>query len=239
MIKTALILAGGFGTRLRPLTLENPKPLIDINGITLTEHVILKLKEAGVERVYLSIGYLADKIINYFNSKNCGAEISYLVEKEPLGTGGCLHLIDKKEFNSDFIVVNGDNLFDLKWNEMHALHKKNNSLITIGLARVEDVSAFGVVALDGDKIARFVEKPKKEEAPSNFINSGYYIFSPEVFEHLPSSKKFMLEKDVFPAIAEKGRLHGYRDCGQWFDTGTFERLEEVRKKWKIKHTNFS
>jgi mannose-1-phosphate guanylyltransferase len=232
MIKTAIILAGGLGTRLRPLTLETPKALVQIDELNLTEHVISKLKEAGVTQIHLSIGYLSDKVINHFDKNPGGMKIKYIVEREPLGTGGCLHLIDKSDFTSDFIVVNGDNLFNLNWDKMHELHKKNNSLITIGLTRVEDVSAFGVAALEGEKIIRFVEKPKKEDAPSNYINSGYYIFSPEVFSHLPQTPKFMLEKDLFPAVAQKGRLHGHKDDAQWFDTGTFERLDEVRKKWK-------
>jgi mannose-1-phosphate guanylyltransferase len=232
MINTALILAGGLGTRLRPLTLTLPKALVPIDEANLTEHVIEKLKEAGVKKIYLSIGYLADKITGHFDKKNMGLEIKYIVEKEPLGTGGCMHLVDKEDFSSDFIVVNGDNLFDLDWRRMLDTHKNNNSIITIALTKVEDVTDKGVVALDRDKILRFVEKPRKEEAPSNYINSGYYIFSPEIFNHLPKQERFMFERDLFPAIAEQGRLHGYIDSGQWFDTGTLERLEEVRKKWK-------
>ena len=115
-MKTAIILAGGFGMRLRPLTLETPKPLIPVRDKTLAEHNIEKLKEAGVKKIYLSIGYLADKIVDYFKDKDLGVDIEFLIEKEPLGTGGCMHLLTeeqkKEDFNSDFIVINGDNLFD-------------------------------------------------------------------------------------------------------------------------------
>jgi mannose-1-phosphate guanylyltransferase len=237
-IKTAVILAGGLGTRLRPLTYEMPKALIPIRGTTLTEHVIAKLKEAGVKKVYLSIGHMADRIIEYFKTKDQGVEIGYIIEKEPLGTGGWLHLITpeqrKLDFSEDFIVVNGDNLFDLDWAKMHKLHTENDALITIGLSVVQDVSAYGVAELSGKRIVRFVEKPKAEDAPSNYINSGYYIFSPKIFNHLPDAKRIMFETDIFPKIAEKQQLFGYLDKSQWFDTGTFERWEEVIKRWKVK-----
>ena len=224
----AVILAGGLGTRLRPLTLEIPKALIPIRGKSLTERVIEKLKEANVDKVYLSIGYMSEKIIEYFKDK----DVEFLVESEPLGTGGWMHLIPK--INEDFIVVNGDNLFEVNWDEMIKKHKENNALITIALTEVEDVSAYGAVELNGDKIKRFVEKPKKGEEPSNLINSGYYIFSSKVFDKIPKEKKFMLEKDLFPLIAKEGKLIGYKDKGQWFDTGTFERWDEVIKKWRVK-----
>lgn len=236
MIQTAVILAGGLGTRLHPLTLEIPKPLIPIRGITLTEHVISKLKEAGITKVYLSIGYLSEKIISHFNSLNLDIEIEFLVETEPLGTGGWLKLLSKeqisKDFKEDFIVVNGDNLFDLNWKAMYELHKNNNSLITIALKEVEKVSHLGAVELDGDKILKFVEKPSKGLEPSNFINSGYYIFSPLIFNILPSESKFMFENNLFPKIASLKKLHGYKDSSQWFDTGTFERWHDVIKNWK-------
>ena len=238
LMKTAIILAGGLGTRLRPLTLETPKPLILIRDKTLIEHNIEKLKEAEVKKIYLSIGYLAEKIIDYFKDKDLGVKIEFLVETQPLGTGGCMHLLTdeqrKKDFSSDFIVINGDNLFDLDWKTMKQKHTENNAVVTIALTETEDVSSAGVVKLFGDLIEQFVEKPTKEEAPSNFISSGYYIFSPKVFEFLPDEQKFMFEKELFPILAQKGLLVGYHDRGQWFDTGTFERWEGVKKKWRIR-----
>ena len=235
-MKTALVLAGGLGTRLRPLTYEIPKPLIPVQGISLTEQCINKLKEAGVSKVYLSIGYMADRIIDYFKNKNVGVEIEFLVEKEPLGTGGCFHLLSKSQirndFSEDFIVVNGDNLFDLNWKKMFMLHKRNTALITIALTEVEDVTSKGAVKLLGDRIVRFVEKTTNEEAPSKYVSSGYYIFSPKVFLQLPHEKKFMLERELFPTLALKRKLFGYYDSAAWFDTGTFERWEEVVTKWK-------
>jgi len=139
------------------------------------------------------------------------------------------------DFSEDFIVVNGDNLFDLDWSEMMKVHSKNKSNVTIALTTVDDVSAYGVAALKGEMIVRFVEKPIASEAPSNFINSGYYIFSPSIFDILPEKEKFSLEKEFFPIIAANKKLFGYKDeVSQWFDTGTFSRWERVINEWKNK-----
>jgi mannose-1-phosphate guanylyltransferase len=236
-MKTAVILAGGIGTRLRPVTYEIPKPLIPVQGRTLTEHVLDIFKENGIKTVYLSIGYMSDKIVAYFgDGKKFRLKIKYVLEKKALGTGGWMNLVEKgsDDFSEDFIVVNGDNLFDVDFKEMYKNHKNNNAAITIALTTVDDPSQFGVARLDKDKIVEFVEKPKKEDAPSNFINGGYYIFSPEAFKLMPKKEEFMLEKDLFPQAAKKGRLFAFKSSAQWFDTGTFERWERVIMDWRKK-----
>ncbi len=236
IMRTAVILAGGLGTRLRPLTYELPKSLIPVQGITLTEQVIAKAKEAGIEKFYLSIGYLSEQIVDYFSSKDFGVKIDYIIEDTPLGTGGWLNKLSaqqiKDDFSDDFLVLNGDNLFDLDWTKMKIVHDSNNSLITIALTQVEDVTAFGVADLDGAVIKRFVEKPTLKDAPSNYINSGYYIFSPKVFDIVPNEEKFSMERVLFPKAAEMGLLFGYPDSSQWFDTGTFVRWEKVIFEWR-------
>ena len=225
----AVILAGGLGTRLRPLTYEIPKPLIPVHGKTLTEHVFDILKKWGVNEVYLSISYMPDKIKQYFgDGSKFRLNIKYVVEKEPMGTAGPLILLDK--FDSTFIMVNGDNLFNLNFKKMIEIHKKNKAVATIALTSVDDPSHYGVARVNGDKIIEFVEKPKKEEAPSKLINSGYYILEPEVFDIVKGKDFAMLERDVFPLLAKQGKLFGYVDKGQWFDIGTFERWEQVIKK---------
>ena len=233
-MKTAVVLAGGLGTRLRPLTHKMPKALIPIRDTTLTDHVLGLLKAHGIETVYLAIGYLAEQIQEHFGDGNAlGLKIKYVVEDEPLGTGGWMHLVDPADFTQDFIVLNGDNLFDLDFDAMLELHQKENALVTIGLSTVEDVEFYGVAELDGNKILRFVEKPKREEAPSKLINGGYYLFSPDVFAHIPKDKKFMFETDLFPKLAEMGKLCGYPSDGQWFDTGTPERWKKAEHEWKV------
>ena len=227
----AIILAGGEGTRLRPLTYNLPKALIPVQGKTLTEHVIDVLKKLDIDEVILSIGYMADKVKDYFgDGSKFNLKITYAVEKEPMGTAGPLILLPK--INETFVMVNGDNLFHLDFKKMLELHKKNKATATIALTKVEDVSHFGVARLEGDKILEFIEKPKKEEAPSNYINSGYYILEPKVFDIVKGKDFAMMEKEVFPKLAKEGKLFGYKDNGQWFDTGTLENYERVKNEWK-------
>jgi mannose-1-phosphate guanylyltransferase len=227
----AVIIAGGLGTRLRPVTLEIPKPLIPVQGRTLTEHVLDLLKEAGVTHVYLSVGHLAERIKGHFgDGSGFGVRISYVEETEPLGTGGWLRMVPR--IKGDFIVVNGDNLFDLDFKAMIAAHRRHQATVTVALTKTDDVASKGVAALEGERITAFVEKPKPEEAPSDLANSGYYLFNERVFDHLPAERKFMLERDLFPQLASEGKLYGFVSDGQWFDTGTFERWAEVIEKWR-------
>lgn len=230
-IKDAVIIAGGQGKRLRPLTLHIPKALIDINGKTLTEHVLDILAKYEVRNVVLGVGYLGDKVREYFGTgSRFNFNISYTVEKNPMGTAGPLILSPK--FGSTFLMLNGDNLFDIDFYKMRNLHKANNATATIALTHVQDPTKYGVVRLDGNRILYFVEKPRLEDAPSHLVSSGYYMLEPEVFDMVAGKSFAMMEKDVFPELARLGRLFGYYDKGHWFDTGTLESLEMVRKHWK-------
>src|SRR3989338_2648200 len=230
----ALILAGGKGTRLRPLTLQTPKALIDVQGKTLTEWLFDLLKKYGIRDVVLSVGYLSDKIKDYFtDGSKFGMNVDYVVEdpENPLGTAGPLKLAQHM-LKDSFIVSNGDELKSINIPRMYRLHKRKKALATIALTSVNNPSQYGVARLDGSRIVEFVEKPKKEDAPSNLINSGFYIIESEVIDMIPSGKFCMLEKDIFPKLAKEGRLRGFPFSGQWFDTGNMERLEITRKQWK-------
>ncbi|MFH2028150.1 MAG: sugar phosphate nucleotidyltransferase [Nanoarchaeota archaeon] len=230
----ALILAGGKGTRLRPLTYNTPKGLIDIQGKTITEWLFDLLKRYGIRDVILSVGYLADKMRDHFtDGSKFGMNVEYVEESpdKPLGTAGPLRLASDM-LKDSFIVSNGDELKCINIPRMFRLHKRKNALVTIALTTVQDPTQYGVARLDGSRIIEFVEKPKLSEAPSNLINSGFYIVEPEVIEMIPKGRFCMLEKDVFPQLAEEGRLRGFPFSGQWFDTGNFERLERARKLWK-------
>ena len=177
----AIILAGGLGTRLRPLTYKTPKALLPFQGRTLTEQVLDVLKKSNITDIYLSIGYMADKIKDYFgDGSKFGVKITYVEEKEPLGTAGPLNLLKKLE--SSFVMLNGDNLFNADFNKMLEFHKKNKAVGTIALTQVDDPSHYGAARMEGDRIIEFVEKPKKGEEPSNLISTGYYILEPEVFD---------------------------------------------------------
>ncbi len=236
MAKT-LILAGGLGTRLRPVTNEIPKPLIPINGKTLTEHVIDIFKKVGVQEFILSIGHKRDMIKKYFgDGSDFGIKITYIEETEPLGTGGWLHIAQEhmpELFDDDFYVCNGDNLFGIDLEDFMQKHKASGAVVTDSLTKVDDPTKYGIVELDASNhILQFVEKPSKEDAPSAYANSGYYIFSPHITEFIPQERKYMLEKDVFPKLAEKKLLVGVKSDAPWHDTGTFAAWERVMQEWR-------
>ncbi|MFA5021491.1 MAG: NDP-sugar synthase [Patescibacteria group bacterium] len=231
----AIILAGGEGTRLRPLTYEIPKALIPLQGRTLTEQVFDIYKEVGVKDIILSVSYLADKMIAYFgNGSKFGFAIQYLREDKPRGTAGPLLMLKEqsKPLDQDFFMCNGDNLFSLDLNKMVEFHRNNKAVATIALVKAPDPTQVGVVKMQGDLILDFVEKPSRQQAPSDYANSGYYVFSPKIFDYLPQKDFVMLEKDVFPVLAKAGKLFGFKAEGQWFDTGTPQRYDQVQKEWR-------
>jgi NDP-sugar pyrophosphorylase family protein len=231
-LRKAVILAGGKGTRLRPMTYELPKPLIPIQGKPIIQHIIEHLASQGIRDIILCIGYMSDKIIKELGTgKNLGVNIEYMVEKKPLGTAGPLRLA-KDLLEEPFLLLNGDILNRIDVQDMHLAHKGSNSLGTLSLLAVEDPSTYGVAKLKGNKIIGFVEKPKKEEAPSNLVSAGLYILEPEVINYIPEKGYSMVEKDVFPKLAEEGKLNGYIYNGSWFDIGTTENYERAIKGWK-------
>ena len=231
--KKAVILCGGKGTRLRPITNEIPKPLIPVHGKALIEHLIDLFKKYDVKEIFLSVGYKKEKIMEYFgNGDRFGVKISYIDESEesPLGTAGPLKRA-KHLLNETFIVTNGDELKDINLEEMFNIHKSNKAKITIALTTVPDPSNYGVAELSGSRILRFIEKPPKDKSPSNLINSGLYIIEPEAIDLIPEGFA-MLEKDIFPIVAYNGGLFGYPFSGQWFDTGSIDRWEKALNEWK-------
>jgi mannose-1-phosphate guanylyltransferase len=232
MPSKAFILAGGKGTRLRPITYEIPKPLIPLQGKPILEHVIDLMRMYDVRDIILSIGYLGEKIKEYFHDeKRLGVKISFVEEEEELGTGGPLRLA--KEYLKDtFVMVNGDNLINIDLYKMYQAHCENRATATIALTTIDDPSSYGVAVLEGNKIVKFIEKPKKELTPSKLINTGLYILEPSVVNMVPAGGFSLIEKDVFPRIAEKGELYGYLFSGQWFDTGTPERYERALREWR-------
>ncbi|MBT3297578.1 nucleotidyltransferase family protein [archaeon] len=232
MIDTAIILAGGLGTRLRPLTEEIPKPLLPIKGKPMIEHSILHMKKHGVKNFVLSIGYKADKIQQYFgDGSKFGVNISYSIEEKPLGTGGAVKqavtCLDKP-----FILAWGDNLMDINYAKLFDTHKLNGTKITMALTPREDVEHFGVAKLEKNKIAFFVEKPKRRDAPSNLINAGAFVIEPEVLDYLPQGKS-SIERDLFERMACFGQISAYKHEGQWFPTDTLEKYQHAEENFKI------
>jgi len=229
-VKKAFILAGGKGTRMRPFTYEMPKPLIPVQGRPLLQHIIDLLRKYDVREVIISTGYMCDKIREYFgNGSRFGVNIAYIEEKEELGTAGPLRMA-KDELTGPFIMFNGDILANIDLHDFMDTHAKNDGIATIALTPVKDPSHFGVAELRGERILRFIEKPKGP-VKSKLINAGVYILEPEVIDYVPPGKA-MMEKEVFPKLAQEGRLYGYPFDGQWFDTGTHESYERAIKGWK-------
>lgn len=232
-VKKAIILAGGQGVRLRPLTYELPKPLIPLQGKPLMQHALDLLRSHGICEIYLSIGYKGDQIKKYYgNGEKFGLNIRYIEEDEPLGTAGPLKLA-KKYLDESFLLIWCDILADVDLEDFITFHKSNNGIGTMALAHMDDVTELGVAALNGSKIVGFVEKPKtKEEAPSNLINAGMIILEPEIFDYMPRKKVISIEKEVYPRLVEAGKMYGYPFFGQWYDTGTQKAYEKAIKNWK-------
>ncbi|MBN2367832.1 NTP transferase domain-containing protein [Candidatus Woesearchaeota archaeon] len=229
--RKAVLLLGGKGTRFRPITYELPKALIPVQGRPVPEHLIDLFKKYNIKDLIFSVGYKAEQIKKYFgDGSKYGVKITYVKEEEPLGSAGAIKLA-KNLLDDTFIITNGDELKDIDLEEMYLFHKENKAMITAALTTVEDPSAYGVAKLEGNRILEFVEKPKKEEAPSKLINSGLSIWEPEALDLIPEGFS-MYEQDVFPKLASKEGLFGYIFSGQWFDTGTPQRYEKAIKEWK-------
>ena len=223
-----VVLAGGFGTRLRPWTNSIPKPLLPILDKTMIEHVLDVLPESEVNKVLIAAGYGIEQMRDYFSNLDLPYEVVIVEETEPLGTGGAIANCRPHLSDGTFCVINGDLITSLKVKDMLEFHKNNGGLATISLWPVEDPSRFGVADYIGGtgKIMRFQEKPPIEEAFSNLINAGTYILEPEIFDFMPSGPHSM-ERDVYEKIAENGVLNGFPFEGMFVDAGTPESFVEA------------
>ncbi len=228
----ALILAGGFATRLRPLSCTRPKTLFPIVNKPLIQWIFERLSSDGVDEAILAVNALTQFYIKQQKPPKSGLKIRYSIDppKKPLGTGGPIKKAEKLiGHNEPFIVLNGDIFAEIDYKKLLETHRRNHALATIALTQVEDPSSFGVVELNGEKIKRFVEKPRKGEAPSNFINAGAYVLSPEVFNYIPEGRAVSIEREVFPKIADEGKLFGCRIKGLWMDIGKPQEYLEANK----------
>ena len=224
----ALILAGGFGTRLRPLSCSRPKLLFPIAGRPMIEWILSGLSENGVDIAILATNYMSDEIRKYLGRRFEGVKLSYSLEDEPLGTGGAIKKAEKYfQKREDFIVFNGDIISFPPIREILNKHVSNEAITTIMLHKVKDPTHFGVVKLDNStRILNFVEKPTLQNAPSKWINAGVYIMNTSAFDYIVPNKKVSIERDVFPQLASSGKLFSFKHRGEWFDIGRFN---EYRK----------
>lgn len=216
-----ILLVGGFGTRLKPLTNEAPKPMLPVAGLPVTEHQILAAKKAGIHTLVLATSYLAEVFTPYFgDGAKWGMKILYAVEKEPLGTGGAIRnaaqLLPRDE---PIVVFNGDVLSRHSIADQIAFHLAKKADVTLHLIDVEDARAFGCVPTDADgRVTAFLEK--MENPVSRSINAGCYIFSPEVIDEIPLGKVVSIERETFPKLVADGRaVFGFKDQSYWLDVG--------------------
>ncbi|MEM7726952.1 MAG: mannose-1-phosphate guanyltransferase [Cyanobacteria bacterium P01_A01_bin.45] len=227
----AVLMAGGSGTRLRPLTCDLPKPMVPILNRPISEHIINLLKRHNIKEVIATLHYLPDVMRDYFQDGNdFGVQMTYAVEEDqPLGTAGCVKNIAEL-LDDTFLVISGDSITDFDLTEAIEFHKKKKSKATLILTRVPNPIEFGVVITDEEnRIRRFLEKPSTSEIFSDTVNTGTYILEPEVLDYLPENQECDFSKDLFPLLLEKGDpMYGYVAQGYWCDVGHLEAYREAQ-----------
>lgn len=221
------MLVGGFGTRLRPLTLTTPKQMLPVAGRPMIERVLAHLSAHGVDDVVLSLGYRPDTFTDAYPDARCaGVTLHYAVEPEPLDTAGAIAFAARSAGVAErFLVVNGDILSDIDLGGLIAAHEAAGAEGTIALTKVEDPSQFGVVPTDGTgRVTAFVEKPPLADAPTDLVNAGFYVLEASVLDRIPEGGRVNLERETFPAMVASAGLYGVADPAYWLDVGTPERL---------------
>ncbi len=221
----AVVLVGGFGTRLRPLTSDLPKQMLPILDRPMIEHVVGHLAAHDVEEVVLSLGFLPAAFLDAYPDGRCaGVPLHYAVEPEALDTAGAIRFAaEDAGIHEAFLVLNGDVLTDLAVDELIGFHRASGAEATVSLTPVDDPSRYGVVPTDADgRVTGFVEKPPAGAAPCNWINAGTYVFEPSVIDRIEPGRRVSVEREVFPAMADEGVLYGLRSEAYWVDTGTPE-----------------
>jgi len=231
-VNQAVVLAGGEGTRLRPLTNHRPKPLLPVLGRPCVEYTLRALAGAGIEKVYLACGYKSLDVVKALgDGKGLGLDLVYAFEEEPMGTAGAVKLLEDK-LDETFVVAMGDTLMDIDFEVVIREHMEKKAMVTIALTEVDNPTEFGIVGLgENHRIERFKEKPKPEEVFSNLINAGVYVIQKEAFRFVPSDTKFDFSKNLFPLLMDTGKpLYGSPLRGLWKDIGRPKDLLEANMK---------
>ncbi len=221
----AVILVGGFGTRLRPLTLTIPKQMLPVVEVPAIERKIAQLASCGITDIVLSMGYRPDAFREAYPDNVCaGANLTYVVESEPLGTAGAIAFAAREAGIDDtFLAFNGDTLTDIDIMGLIELHKSRGAKGTISLTPVDDPSRFGVVPTDAQgKVEAFIEKPAAGEAPTNLINAGSYVLEPDFISRVRVHDQVSIEREIFPTMVEEGSLYAGAFDKYWLDIGTPE-----------------
>ncbi|MGB5969733.1 MAG: mannose-1-phosphate guanyltransferase [Spirulinaceae cyanobacterium] len=227
----AVLMAGGSGTRLRPLTCDLPKPMVPVLNRPIAEHIINLLKRHNITEIIATLHYLPDVMRDYFqDGKDFGVQMTYAVEEDqPLGTAGCVKNI-AEWLDDTFLVISGDGITDFDLQKAIEFHKQKKSKATLILTRVPNPVEFGVVITDPEgNIKRFLEKPSSSEIFSDTVNTGTYILEPEVLNYLPENEESDFSKDLFPLLLDKGEpMYGYVAEGYWCDVGHLDACREAQ-----------
>ena len=218
----AVVLVGGFGTRLRPITYTTPKPLLPIAHVSMVERLVRQLEAGGVTHVVLALGFKPEPFYAAFPDDRCGGvAMSYAVESSPLDTAGAIGFAARQAgINDTFVVANGDVMCDLDVAELVSFHRSRGGIGTISLTTVVDPTQFGIVEIDDrGKVERFIEKPSPTETASRFASAGTYVFEPNALELMPGTDKLSIERVVFPEMVRRGELFAMVTSGYWIDAG--------------------
>ena len=225
----AVVMAGGEGTRLRPLTSNQPKPMVPIVGKPCMEHIIDLLRRHDMTEVVVTVAFMPQAIRSYFgDGESLGIDIDYSVEEQPLGTAGSVRLA-RERLDETFIVISGDALCDVDLTELVEAHKAKGAAVTIGLKSVDNPLEFGIVVTDEDgRVERFLEKPSWGQVFSDTINTGIYVLEPEVLRHIPADGPYDFSKELFPLLLEMGRpIYGHVLGGYWQDIGNLDQFRQA------------
>src|SRR5919107_2596287 len=219
----AVVLVGGQGTRLRPVTYDIPKSLVPLRNRPFMGYMLDFLRGAGLDGAVLSLGYLPDPIQAYLSDKQdlVGFSVDYAVEDHALGTAGGIKNAEKYLDGGTLVVVNGDVLTGMDLSRAIQAHKATDALATIVLTSVEDPTAYGLVEVDHEMLVhRFIEKPAADEVTTNLVNAGVYVLEPEVLAMIPAGREVSIEREIFPELQESGRLRAHITSSYWRDIGT-------------------
>jgi mannose-1-phosphate guanylyltransferase / phosphomannomutase len=225
----AVVMAGGEGTRLRPLTSNQPKPMVPIVGKPCMEHILELLREHGMTDIVVTVAFLPQAIRGYFGTgESLAMQIAYSVEESPLGTAGSVRLA-ANQLDETFLVISGDALCDVDLSALIAFHRDHDAAVTIGLKSVDNPLEFGIVVTDDEgRVERFLEKPSWGQVFSDTINTGIYVLEPEVLRHVPTGRPYDFSKELFPYLLEMGRpIYGYAMDGYWQDVGDLDQFRQA------------
>ncbi|UCE98133.1 MAG: NDP-sugar synthase [Dehalococcoidia bacterium] len=228
----AVILVGGLGTRLRPLSINTPKSMMPVVNIPFIEYVIRRLQGIGIKEIILAISHLAEPIKKYFgDGSRFGICINYTVEETALGTAGAVKNAEQYLGYESFVILNGDIFTDLDLSTMVSMHIQRRAKITIALTPVVDPIHYGLIETDiKDRVMRFLEKPSREQITTNMINAGTYIMEPEVLNSIPKQKMFSFEREVFPPLLQKGEpIYAFPSSSYWMDIGTPQKYHQLNR----------